>query len=268
MVPAIAWAKTLVKCSASPLRIPQLKKGEKKPPLHVWQNSWGLSTRVIGVMVMIHGDDRGLVLPPRVVETQVIIIPVGVTAKSSEEEKSSLHAQCEALAAMLRAVGVRVEIDQRDGYSPGYKFNDWEQKGVPLRLEFGPGEIAGHFVTTSRRDVPGKEGKGRILITELDKEVPALLDTNPSGSLSPRGREVQIAHEANHRVGGFRAHTQRQERYPDPALLDGEMRGRDQRSEREERGRRRYPRGRQSAEHGRQKLVHSVRAAGRHHQRD
>ena len=156
---------------------PSAKEGEKKPLLHVWQNSWGLSTRVIGVMVMIHGDNRGLVLPPRVVETQVVIVPVGVTAKSTETEKSDLHKQCEALAMVLQAVNVRVEVDKRDGYSPGWKFNDWEQKGVPLRLEVGPGEIEGHFVTTSRRDIPGKEGKGRIAITELEKEAPALLET-------------------------------------------------------------------------------------------
>ena len=156
---------------------PSTKEGEKKPPLHVWQNSWGLSTRVIGVMVMIHGDNRGLVLPPRVVETQVIIVPVGITAKSTEEERTSLYNQVDALATVLRAADVRVETDKRDGYSPGYKFNDWEQKGVPLRLEFGPGESEGHFVTTSRRDVPGKDGKGKIAITELGKEVPELLET-------------------------------------------------------------------------------------------
>jgi len=156
---------------------PSTKEGEKKPPLHVWQNSWGLSTRVIGVMVMIHGDNRGLVLPPRVVETQVVIIPVGITAKSTEEERTSLHEQVDALATVLRAADVRVETDKRDGYSPGYKFNDWEQKGTPLRLEFGPGESEGHFVTTSRRDVSGKDGKGKIAITELGKEIPQLLET-------------------------------------------------------------------------------------------
>ena len=156
---------------------PSTKEGEKRSPLFVWQNSWGLSTRVIGVMVMIHGDNRGLVLPPRVVETQVIIIPVGITAKSSEKEKEALYAQVDALATVLKAVDVRVETDKRDGYSPGWKFNEWEQKGVPLRLEFGPGESEGHFVTTSRRDIPGKEGKGTIPITELNTAVHALLET-------------------------------------------------------------------------------------------
>lgn len=156
---------------------PSAKEGEKKASLHVWQNSWGLSTRVIGVMVMIHGDNRGLVLPPRVVETQVIIVPVGITAKSTDEEKAHLHKEVDALAAVLEVANVRVDTDKRDGYSPGWKFNEWEQRGVPLRLEFGPGESEGHFVTTSRRDILGKEGKGTIRITELGKEVPALLET-------------------------------------------------------------------------------------------
>ncbi|KAI4106806.1 MAG: hypothetical protein L6R37_002008 [Teloschistes peruensis] len=156
---------------------PSTKEGERKPALHVWQNSWGLSTRVIGVMVMIHSDNRGLVIPPRVVETQVVIVPVGITVKSSDEERQSIHQQVDALAIVLRDVNIRVETDKREGYSPGWKFNEWEMRGVPLRLEFGPGESEGHFVTTSRRDIPGKDGKGKIAITELGKDVPALLDT-------------------------------------------------------------------------------------------
>ena len=156
---------------------PSTKEGDKKPALYVWQNSWGLSTRVIGVMVMIHSDNNGLVIPPRVVETQVVIIPVGITAKSTEEQKTSLYKQVDALALVLREANLRVETDMRDGYSPGWKFNEWEQKGTPLRLEFGPGESEGHYVTTARRDIQGKEGKGKIAITELGKEVPALLET-------------------------------------------------------------------------------------------
>ncbi|MCJ1249740.1 hypothetical protein MMC30_006966 [Trapelia coarctata] len=156
---------------------PAAKEGEKRPPVHVWQNSWGLSTRVIGVMVMIHGDNRGLVIPPRVSEVQVVIIPVGITAKTTEEAKKSLYDQADALTTVLRACDVRVETDKRDGYSPGWKFNEWEMRGVPLRLEFGPGESEGHFVTTSRRDIEDKnEAKGTIPITQINTEVPALLE--------------------------------------------------------------------------------------------
>ena len=156
---------------------PAAKEGDKRPPVHIWQNSWGLSTRVIGVMVMIHGDNRGLVIPPRVSEVQVVIIPVGVTAKTTDQAKKSLYDQIDALANILQACDVRVEMDKRDGYSPGWKFNEWEMRGVPLRLEFGPGESEGHFVTTSRRDIEDKkEAKGRIPIAQINTEVPALLE--------------------------------------------------------------------------------------------
>ena len=155
---------------------PSAKVGEKKPPLHVWQNSWGLSTRTIGIMVMIHSDNRGLVIPPRVAEIQVVIIPVGIVAKTTDEERDSLYSQVDAIATILKAVNIRAETDKRDGYSPGFKFNEWEQKGVPLRLELGPKDVADHSVTTSRRDIEGNPGKGKIAITELNTEVPAFLE--------------------------------------------------------------------------------------------
>ncbi|KAL8680774.1 MAG: hypothetical protein Q9186_003062 [Xanthomendoza sp. 1 TL-2023] len=188
---------------------PSAKEGEKKAPLHVWQNSWGLSTRVIGVMVMIHSDNHGLVLPPRVAETQVVIVPVGITAKTSEEERTSIYEQVEALAVILRNEEVRVETDKREGYSPGWKFNEWEMRGVPLRLEFGPGESAGHFITTARRDILGKEGKGTIPITEISKDVPTLLETIQS-DLYKRAEEK------------FRTHTIKITNWDDfvPALND------------------------------------------------
>lgn len=156
---------------------PSAKPDEKKPPLYVWQNSWGLSTRTLGVMVMIHSDNKGLVLPPRVAEVQTVIVPVGITAKTTDEEREKLYAEIDGLVAVLAAAGIRVEGDKREGYSPGFKFNDHELRGVPVRLEFGPGESAGHFVTFSRRDIPGKDGKGSIPIPELATAVPALLDT-------------------------------------------------------------------------------------------
>lgn len=156
---------------------PTAKPNEKKPPLYVWQNSWGLSTRCLGVMVMIHGDNKGLVLPPRVAEIQTIIVPVGITAKTTDEEREKLYAEIDGLVAILAAAGVRVEADKREGYSPGWKFAEWEKRGVPLRIELGPSESAGHFVSTARRDILGKEGKGTIPIPELVNAVPALLET-------------------------------------------------------------------------------------------
>ncbi|THC93789.1 hypothetical protein EYZ11_006735 [Aspergillus tanneri] len=156
---------------------PSVKGDEKKPPIHVWQNSWGLSTRTLGVMVMIHSDNRGLVLPPRVAETQTVIVPVGITAKTSDEDREKLYAEIDGLVAVLEAAGVRAISDKREGYSPGWKFNDWELRGVPLRIEFGPGESAGHFVTAARRDVPGKDGKTTIPIPDFATAVPAMLET-------------------------------------------------------------------------------------------
>ncbi len=115
-----------------------------KQPTNVWQNSWGLSTRTIGVMVMTHGDNRGLVVPPRVAEFQVVIVPVGITAKHTDEERKALYQQVDALEAVLQAADIRVESDKRDEYTPGWKFNDWEMKGVPLRIEFGPKDVTNH----------------------------------------------------------------------------------------------------------------------------
>ncbi|RMD42709.1 hypothetical protein DV735_g2437, partial [Chaetothyriales sp. CBS 134920] len=150
---------------------------EKKERLFVWQNSWGLSTRVIGVMVMIHSDDRGLVIPPRVVETQVAIVPVGITAKTTDEERAALYKEIEGLVSLLKKAGVRVQADFREGYSPGWKFNDWELRGTPLRLEFGPGESKGGFVSTSRRDLAKADSKGQIALADLATAVPQLLAT-------------------------------------------------------------------------------------------
>ncbi|GET87837.1 prolyl-tRNA synthetase, putative [Leishmania tarentolae] len=107
-----------------------------------WQNSWGLSTRVIGVMIMVHGDNRGMVMPPRVASTQVIIIPVGITKDTTEDARQELLASCRRLEGELREGGVRAKCDLRDNYSPGWRFNHWEVKGVPLRVELGPRELA------------------------------------------------------------------------------------------------------------------------------
>ncbi|KAI9842608.1 MAG: ribose-phosphate pyrophosphokinase 1 [Sclerophora amabilis] len=153
---------------------PATKEGEKKPPLHVWQNSWGLSTRVIGVMIMIHGDNKGLVLPPRVASVQTVIVAVGINAKTTDEDRAKLYSSINGLAETLREQNVRVHVDDRDSYSPGWKFNDWEMRGVPLRLEVGPGEIKGNFVTIARRDTGEKD---KMPIPDLAKNLLELLDT-------------------------------------------------------------------------------------------
>ncbi|EAU81430.2 proline-tRNA ligase [Coprinopsis cinerea okayama7 len=119
---------------------------------YVWQNSWGLSTRAIGVCVMVHGDNQGLVLPPRVASVQVVVVPCGITAKTSDEERKRINDACEALASKLREGDIRAKADLRDGYTPGWKFNEWEQKGVPVRLEIGPQDIKKNQTLSVRRD--------------------------------------------------------------------------------------------------------------------
>ncbi|KAI0340350.1 prolyl-tRNA synthetase [Trametopsis cervina] len=136
---------------------------------YAWQNSWGLSTRTIGVMVMTHGDNQGLVLPPRVASVQAIVVPCGVTAKT----RDVVNAKAEELAATLRKAGVKARADVRDGYTPGYKFNDWEQKGVPLRLEIGPADLAKDQTLSVRRDTGVK---APLPLAEITKSIPELLE--------------------------------------------------------------------------------------------
>ncbi|KAI1335554.1 prolyl-tRNA synthetase [Xylariaceae sp. FL0016] len=147
------------------------KQGSK---INVWQNSWGLSTRVIGVMVMLHSDDKGLVLPPRVARIQSILIPVGITAKMSAEDKATHKTKVDELYNTLKKAGVRVDVDDREGYTPGFKFADWEMKGVPLRIEFGPKDAAKEVISYARRD---SGEKGTIPLSELSTKVPELLET-------------------------------------------------------------------------------------------
>jgi prolyl-tRNA synthetase len=120
-----------------------------------WTTSWGLSTRFIGAIVMVHGDDQGLIMPPRLAPYQVVIVPIF----KSDEEKRSVFEAARRIRAELVAADIRVKMDERDGMSPGFKFNDWEMRGVPLRIELGPKDVASGNVILSRRDRPGREGK-------------------------------------------------------------------------------------------------------------
>ncbi|KAH9589336.1 Aminoacyl-tRNA synthetase [Trypanosoma melophagium] len=140
-----------------------------------WQNSWGLSTRVIGVMVMVHGDDRGLVLPPRVASVQVVIIPVGITKDTTDEEREALLDKCKELERDLLHSGLRAKADLRDNYSPGWRFNHWEVKGVPVRVEVGPKELLSQQLSValrynnSRRSVPWDEQLPSIFLALMDE---------------------------------------------------------------------------------------------------
>ncbi|XP_074435401.1 bifunctional glutamate/proline--tRNA ligase isoform X4 [Larus michahellis] len=129
------------------------KPGEKQ---FAYQNSWGITTRTIGVMTMIHGDNMGLVLPPRVACVQVVIIPCGITNSLSEEDKEALLKKCNEYRNRLLSVNIRVRADLRDNYSPGWKFNHWELKGVPVRVEVGPRDMKCQQFVAVRRDTGQK----------------------------------------------------------------------------------------------------------------
>ena len=164
-------------------------EGEAAKRVYVWQNSWGLTTRSIGVMMLIHGDDKGAVIPPRVAEIQVILIPVGITAKTTEEARKLLYDNVEKIHSELREAGIRAEMDLRDNYSPGWKFSDWELKGVPLRIEFGPKDLANGVVSTARRDT---NQKATIPLSDLKTDVHKMLEQIQNDMFSRAKKKYDI----------------------------------------------------------------------------
>tara|TARA_Y100000996_G_scaffold140918_1_gene107758 strand:+ start:1217 stop:2689 length:1473 start_codon:yes stop_codon:yes gene_type:complete len=130
----------------------------------VYATSWGVSTRLIGALIMVHGDDKGLRLPPNIAPIQVVVIPV-INKKYNEEQFISYT---ESLISDFQAKGIRYYIDKREQYSVGYKFNEWEMKGVPLRLEVGPRDIENNQLVIARRDNNEKES---ISIKEASQNI-------------------------------------------------------------------------------------------------
>jgi prolyl-tRNA synthetase len=122
--------------------------GEDKMDHFVWQTSWGITTRLIGAMVMVHGDDKGLIMPPKVAPVQVVIVPIPF--KGAEPE--AIAAKAKEIAETLKAKGYSVILDNREEYTPGWKFNQWELKGVPIRIELGPRDLKQGQVVMVRRD--------------------------------------------------------------------------------------------------------------------
>ena len=176
-----------------------------------YQNSWGITTRTIGVMTMVHGDDKGLVLPPRVAQVQVIVIPCGITATMSEDERASLTSRCKQFVADMNGAGIRCRGDFRDNYSPGWKFNHWELKvespllhghilfpprirlsqkwscaysqahththtsqGVPIRVEIGPRDLLSNQLIAVARD--NTQSKLTIDMASADQKIKELLE--------------------------------------------------------------------------------------------
>ena len=143
---------------------------------HPFQTSWGVSTRLIGMIIMAHGDDKGLQLPPKLAPTQSVLIPI----IPNEDSKSVVLETVNKLHEELRE-SYRIKIDDRDNISPGFKFNEWELKGVPLRIEIGPKDIEKNSVVFSRRD--GVDGKNSISINEVSEKLKDNLDDIQSNLL-------------------------------------------------------------------------------------
>ena len=157
---------------------------------HVWQNSWGLTTRTIGVMVMVHGDDKGLVLPPRAAQIQVVIVPCGITVKTSQETRDELMDKCTEMGVELKSAGIRVHVDLRDNVTPGFKYNHWELKGVPIRLELGPKDLKKGCTRCVRRD--NFEGQD-LQLQQLSQSVSDLLECIQK-DMFDRARDVRDNH--------------------------------------------------------------------------
>ncbi|MEM0271006.1 MAG: proline--tRNA ligase [Thermoprotei archaeon] len=142
---------------------------EQQTKEYVWQTSWGVSTRLIGSLLMVHGDDKGAILPPRIAPVQVVIVPIYY----NEQDLQSVIGYAKNIAQRLGAIGVRVKVDDRSDKTPGWKFNEWELKGVPLRVEVGPRDVANGQAVLARRDT---REKIQVKLDELEARVRSLLN--------------------------------------------------------------------------------------------
>ena len=141
---------------------------EKQQSQHVWQNSWGLTTRLLGILIMMHSDDRGLVLPPRLALTQVVIVPI-----LFDDSRVKVLKEAQKIKTLLGRKGISVHLDDREGYTPGWKFNEWEMKGIPVRIEIGPRDLENKKATVVRRDTGEKQ---TLPFSALDTEVRMILE--------------------------------------------------------------------------------------------
>lgn len=149
-----------------------VKYADKEGKLeYVWATSWGVSTRLMGALIMTHSDDNGLVIPPNLAPDQVVVVPI----YRKDEEREAVEKVAEDLIAELRSAGIRVKYDNRDTHKPGWKFNEYELKGVPVRIAIGPKDVEKGTVELARRDTLTKEFIDRNLVvgkvTDLMKEI-------------------------------------------------------------------------------------------------
>jgi prolyl-tRNA synthetase len=138
---------------------------------HVWATSWGVSTRLIGGLIMTHSDDDGLVLPPRLAPTQVVIVPIW----KNEEERTQVLSYIDGIHHELKQAGIRVKLDARDNYKPGWKFAQYEVEGVPIRIAVGPRDASNGKLEVARRDTKTKEIIDRNGISHRIKDLLALI---------------------------------------------------------------------------------------------
>jgi len=146
---------------------------------YCYTTSWGFSTRVIGAIIMTHGDDQGLVMPPKLAPIQAVIVPI----YKNDAEKSKVMVVADRVFFELKAIGIRIKMDDREELTPGFKYNDWELRGVPVRIEIGPKDVEKGSVALARRDIPGRDGKSFVPQVGLASTVSGLLSEIHSSML-------------------------------------------------------------------------------------
>ncbi|MGD8587116.1 MAG: His/Gly/Thr/Pro-type tRNA ligase C-terminal domain-containing protein, partial [Chloroflexota bacterium] len=156
---------------------------------YCWTTSWGLSTRFVGAIIMVHGDDQGLVLPPRLAPYQTVLVPI----YKNDEQKATVMPVVSRIAKELAEAGIRLKVDDREHLTPGFKFNDWELRGVPSRIEIGPRDVEKNSVALARRDVPGRAGKQFVPQDGLANTVGDLL-VEIQAALLEKATRFQEAH--------------------------------------------------------------------------
>jgi prolyl-tRNA synthetase len=154
---------------------------------YCWTTSWGLSTRFIGAIIMTHGDDQGLIMPPRLAPIQIVIVPI----YKSDAERAKVMPVVDKVNLQLK--DFRVKVDDRAEVTPGFKFNDWEMRGVPIRIEIGPKDVEKDSIMVARRDIPGREGKQIFSQERLPGAIAELL-TEMHASLFDRAQAFRDSH--------------------------------------------------------------------------
>lgn len=158
---------------------------------YAWTTSWGVSTRLIGALIMTHSDDEGLVIPPRLAPTQVVVVPI----YRNDAERSLVMEAVRRMTAEWKG-RLRFKVDDRDNLTPGFKFNEWELKGIPIRVEIGPKDVEKGSVAIARRDQPGREGKSFVPQEGLTDRLTMLLEEIQQ-ALYQRALAFRKAHTAD-----------------------------------------------------------------------